>query len=145
MDFNSGRFPLDLFSFYLDMSSEDVTEKNTLQLPSTAENEQPANSSQEVTVVRQSSVQAVSKVGCEAPTSSPSTGESVSNYVERKLQEMGQQPEAQILPPLDAEKESLPQLQKSRRRPCLTPSSKPSPPLKVSQKTGWTSTGLKKK
>ena len=108
MDFNSGRFPLDLFSFYLDMSSEDVTEENTLQLPSTAENEQPANSSQVETAVTQSSVQGVSKAGCEAPTSSPSTEESVSNYVERKLQEMGQQPEAQILPHLDAEKESLP-------------------------------------
>ena len=90
------------------MSSEDVIEENTLQLPSTAGNEQPANSSQVVTAVTQSSVQGVSKAGCEAPTSSPSTEESVSNYVERKLQEMGQQPEAQILPPLDVEKETLP-------------------------------------
>ena len=43
MDSNSGRFPLDLFSFYLDMSSEDIPEENTSQLPSTAENEQPSN------------------------------------------------------------------------------------------------------
>ena len=90
------------------MSSENTIRENTLQLPSTAENVQPANSGQVVTAVTQSSVQDVSKASCEALTSSPSTEESVSNYVERKLQEMDQQPEVQILPPPNVEKETLP-------------------------------------
>ena len=93
MDFNSGRFPLDLFSYYLDMSSMNVIEENTLQIPSTAESEQPANPDKVAAAVTQPSVQEASRASQETPTPSPSTEESVSAYVERTLQELGQQPE----------------------------------------------------
>ena len=33
MDFNSGRFPLDSISLYLDMSTKDLMEDNTTQPP----------------------------------------------------------------------------------------------------------------
>ena len=105
MDFNLGRFPLDLFSFYLDMSSENVVGENTLQPPSTVEDEQPANPDQIATTMTQPSIQEASMASREAPTPSPSTEESVSVYVERTFQELGQRPEVQILSSLDVGKE----------------------------------------
>ena len=96
MDSHSGRFPLDLFPFYLDMSSENALEETTTTPSGTGEHEQPAKLLS--TVVSLS--RAVSQ---EAFTPSPSTKESVSAYVERTLQELGPQHEIRFLPPTETE------------------------------------------
>ena len=96
MDFNSGRFPLDFFSFYLDMSSENVLEEATTIPTGTEGPELSANPLP--TVV--SSTQVIPQ---ETLTPSPSTEESVSAYVERTLQELGPQHEVRFNPTIEAE------------------------------------------
>ena len=101
MESNSGRFPLDLLSFCLDMSSENITEENTSKLPSTAENEQPANSALTAITARQANNQEFPGTSREAPTPSPSTEE-------RTLQELGQHSEVRFLSAPEAKKEFQP-------------------------------------
>ena len=108
MDSNSRRFPLDLYSLNVDMSSEDKIEENTSLPPGTAENEQPANPVLTAITATQTNNQEVSGTSREAPTPTPSTEESVSAYVERTLQELGQQSEMRFLPTPEAEKEIQP-------------------------------------
>ena len=132
MDFNSARFPLDLLSFYLDMSSEDIIEENTLQLPSTAENEQPANSNQVVTSVTPSSVQESPRpVAKHLPLVLPLKKVSAIMLNESSKRWASNLRCKSFLPQMPR-KRPYPQLQKSQKRPSLTPSSNPSLPLKVS-------------
>ena len=90
------------------MSSVNAAEENTSQLPSTAENEQPANPALVAVTATQPSNQEASGTSREAPTASPSTEESVSAYVERTLQDLGQQPEVHFLSAPEVDKETQP-------------------------------------
>ena len=94
MDFFSGSFPLEFISFYLDMSSE---ERNGADPATTTETPMEENVPQvheeaEISHATATLEDAESKQleqPDDNPTPSPSTGESISAYIERQLQVLG--------------------------------------------------------
>ena len=105
MDSNSGRFPLDFISFYLDMSTEDILAENTLSPSGTEKNSRPTvQPGTAATLIKFGSL-GIPGQAQDVQTSSPSTEESVSAYVERTLQELGYQQEVRFLPPTEVAEE----------------------------------------
>ena len=132
MDSFSGRFPLDFISFYLDMSSEEFTEKNPgltvgnqpEESASRSQGEtmpQQVNESQAETVRKEQEKSGGDETGQSSfePTPSPSTDESISAYIERTLQTLGSQRTGlglTILPPdttAATESEQHPEIEKA--------------------------------
>ena len=102
MDSFSGSFPLGFIPFYLDMSSEEISEENpNLAVGSQSEESTPRTQDKvapQQGIHHQDAIESEAqlKPGSEeagqtrvGPTPSPSTDESVSAYIERTLQTLG--------------------------------------------------------